>query len=199
MTKNRLEAFSDGVFSIAITLLVLNIKLPETEAASDKQLLSQLNLALPNIVTFIFSFLVVGVFWVAHHRIFAFIKHVDHYLLWSNIFYLMTIAIIPFPASVLARHPFFSASIIFYSCILFLCASQHFFFLRYIYRNEHLREGSFTNATYKRALKTASIGPGCYLLAIIFSFVHPLISFCFILAALIFYIFLAQLIIAKHH
>ncbi len=197
MTKTRTEAFSDGVFAIVITLLVLDIRLPQGEVRSNRDLLHLLQLALPNILTFIFSFLVVGVFWVAHHRIFDMIKQVNHYLLWSNIIYLMTIAIIPFPASVLAHHPFYTTSVIFYSSILFLCGLQHFFILRYAFYHQELKLAYFTREVYERALRTASIGPLCYLLAIASGFVSPIFSFCFILAALTFYIFLAPLLLPK--
>ncbi len=176
MNKTRTEAFSDGVFAISITLLVLDIRLPSEDTHSNHELSHLLNLTLPNIVTFLFSFLVVGVFWVAHHRIFDFIKHVNHYLLWSNIIYLMTIAIIPFPAAVLARHPFYSTAVIFYSATLFLCAIQHFFILRHVYHNKELKLPHLTNEVYRRALLTASIGPVCYLFAILSSFITPLLS-----------------------
>lgn len=191
MNKTRLEAFSDGVFAIAITLLVLDIRLPEAEIHSEKELLRLLAGVLPAMATFVFSFLVVGVFWVAHHRIFDLIKSVNHYLLWSNIFYLLTVALIPFPASVLAKHPFHTTSVIFYSAVLFLCGFQHFFLLRYTFRHQPYRESSFTLPVYRRAKIVAAVGPVCYLLSIVLSFVHPVISFGFIGAALVFYIFLA--------
>jgi uncharacterized membrane protein len=194
MNKARTEAFSDGVFAIAITLLVLDIKLPAETATSDRDLRHLLQQALPNILTFIFSFLVVGVFWVAHHRIFESIKSMNHFLLWSNIFYLMTIAVIPFPAAVLAQHPFYNTSVIFYSSILFLCGLQHFFLLRYVYKHAELKATQFTPDFYKRALRTAAVGPACYLLAIASAFLSSVLSFCFIISALVFYIFLAPLL-----
>jgi len=106
MNKARLEAFSDGVFSISITLLVLDIKVPNFDSLGNEQLNRALVQALPNILTFVFTFLVVGIFWIAHHRIFTLVKAVNSSLLWINIFYLMLAAIIPFPASILAKHPF---------------------------------------------------------------------------------------------
>lgn len=100
MTKIRLEAFSDGVFAIVITLLVLDIKTPQTDVTSNQELNALLKQAIPNFLTFVFTFLVVSVFWVAHHRIFNFIKAIGNYLLWVNVFYLMIVAIIPFSASI---------------------------------------------------------------------------------------------------
>ncbi len=190
MTKTRLEAFSDGVFSIAITLLVLDIRLPQKEAETDKGLLALLSHTFPSIAIFIFSFLVIGVFWVAHHRIFAFIRYVDHYIMWSNIFYLLTVAVIPFPASVLGRYPFYTTAIIFYSSVLLFCGLQHFLLLRYVFYRPALREPIFTKEGYKQSLRVAAVGPCCYAAAIGSSFLHPGISFGFILLALAFYIFI---------
>lgn len=197
MTKNRLEAFSDGVFAIAITLLVLDIRLPDVEVQNGRQLWVLLLNVLPNLAIFIFSFLVVGVFWVAHHRIYAFIRYVNHYLMWSNVFYLLTVALIPFPASVLGKYPFYSAAVIFYCGVLLLCGVQHFLLLRYIFYRPALVESSFTAAAYKNSMRVAAVGPCCYLLAIASSFVHPGISFGFIVLALLFYIFIVPRFLPK--
>lgn len=197
MTKSRTEAFSDGVFSIAITLLVLNIKLPAEEANSDKELLHLLKLAFPGVLTFMFSFLVVGVFWVAHHRIFQFIKHMNHYLLWSNIVYLMTIAIIPFPAAILAQHPVLPTAVLFYSGVLLIVGVQHFFVLRYIRKHKEIRADEFNETLFKGAIKTAAVGPVCYLCAVVFSFITPVLSFSAIVFALAFYMFLAPFILNR--
>lgn len=188
MTKNRLEAFSDGVFSISITLLVLSIRVPGKEVETNRQLIRALKDSWPNVVTFVFSFLVVGVFWVAHHRIFAYIKKVNHFILWANIFYLMMIALIPFPVAILAQHPFFPSAIILYCFVLFLCGSHHFIFLLYINRNRAYMEGTVTSAEFRKVLGVAAVGPVCYLAGGVFSLVSPAISFGFILAALLFYI-----------
>ena len=85
MNKNRLENFSDGVFSIAATLLILNVKIPDTHRFNNQKLNINLLGSLPHLATFAFSFIVIGVFWVAHHRIFSFVKIPDGTLLWLNI------------------------------------------------------------------------------------------------------------------
>ncbi len=113
MNKNRLEAFSDGVFAIAITLLVLNVKVPNKQNITNAELNNILAASTNQLLSFGFSFLIIGVFWVAHHRIFSFAKVVDTTLIWLNIIYLMFIATIPFPASILADNffcllPFYS-------------------------------------------------------------------------------------------
>ncbi|TDX00349.1 TMEM175 family protein [Dinghuibacter silviterrae] len=188
MTKARLESFSDGVFAISVTLLVLNIHIPGTEAKTNADLVKAIRNSWPNELTYIFSFLVVGVFWVAHQRIFAYLRYVNHFILWANIFYLMSIAIMPFPAAVLAMHPLFPSAIVLYCGVLFLCASEHYIFLLYIHRHAWLREPSYNPGENRWTLAVAGVGPLCYLLAAICSGFCPLASFCFIVVALFFYI-----------
>jgi len=192
MTKTRLEAFSDGVFSIAITLLALNIRLPDDNINDNARLIVQLKTMLPNILTFIFSFLAVGIFWVAHNRIFYFIKQVDHYIMWLNIFYLMGIAIMPFPAYLLARHPFLPAAVLIYASLLFIRAMLHMLFLNHLQKNTALQHEHISTATYARARNVGLVGPVCYALAAISTLAHPFLSFGFIAAAIIFYIFIVH-------
>ncbi|HYL15547.1 MAG TPA: TMEM175 family protein [Terriglobales bacterium] len=97
MSKGRLEAFSDGVFAIVITLLILDVRLPAGVHVS----IAALEQLLPRIATFVLSFVVVGVYWVAHHNMLYFIERVDRSLLWLNLLLLLCIVFIPFPASFL--------------------------------------------------------------------------------------------------
>jgi uncharacterized membrane protein len=195
MTKGRLESFSDGIFAIAATLLVLDINLPKVDIFSEKLLEQAMSKSLPNILTFIFTFLVVGTFWVAHNRILSIVKLVDHFLLWSNVFYLMTIAIIPFPAAILAHNPLHNVSIIFYSFILFLCGLQHIIMIVYLHKHTDQIEKEFSKATFSNSIKIAAVGPACYLLSMLSCLVSPILSFAFIIGVLTFYIFFAPRIV----
>lgn len=101
MTKNRLEAFSDGVFAIVITLLILDVRFPP-----DKPLtLETLRGVVPHVLAFVLSFVIVGVYWVSHHNMLHFIRQVDRQLLWLNLVLLLLIVFIPFPAGLLGQHP----------------------------------------------------------------------------------------------
>jgi uncharacterized membrane protein len=95
---DRLEAFSDGVFAIAATLLVLEIRVPEAGALG-KGLIE----LWPSYLAYAVSFIVIGAIWLNHHRMFDQIVRVDHALLLLNALHLMIIAFIPFPTAVLAR------------------------------------------------------------------------------------------------
>ena len=86
MSKGRLEAFSVGVFAIVIALLILDVRLPAGVHVS----IAALEQVLPRIATFVLSFVVVGVYWVAHHNMLHFIERVDRSLLWLNLLLLLS-------------------------------------------------------------------------------------------------------------
>jgi uncharacterized membrane protein len=96
--------FSDAVFAIAITLLVLDLKLPEVSQEQLKSELPGLVLGLgPKFLSFVVTFLVIGFYWLAHHRMFHFIDRYDGRLLWINLLFLMSVAFLPFPTSVFSQ------------------------------------------------------------------------------------------------
>jgi TMEM175 potassium channel family protein len=100
MTKGRLEAFSDGVFAVAATLLVVELHVPD-------QVTSDLGGALlaqwPSYLAYVTSFLTIGIIWVNHHQLFAHVRAVDRPLLFVNLFLLMTVSLVPFPTALLGR------------------------------------------------------------------------------------------------
>ncbi|MFJ5550715.1 TMEM175 family protein [Streptomyces sp. NPDC093225] len=98
---NRVEAFSDGVFAIVITILVLEIKVPEH---GGDELWPALGHQWPHYAAYVVSFLVIGVMWVNHHTIFSHLKRVDRPLLFLNLMLLMVVSVIPWTTSVLAEH-----------------------------------------------------------------------------------------------
>jgi uncharacterized membrane protein len=101
----RLVFFSDAVFAIAITLLALEIRLPASAAElSSAQLLAELLGMWHKVLAYMISFLVIGSFWLAHHRKFRFIRRYDSGLLMFNLLLLMVIAFLPFPSAVIAEH-----------------------------------------------------------------------------------------------
>jgi uncharacterized membrane protein len=97
----RVEAFSDGVFAIAITLLILEIRVPSAGSGElSKQLLRQW----PSYISFIISFAFIGIMWMNHHRLFTHIERCDDLLLVFNLLLLLGVTAVPFPTSVLASH-----------------------------------------------------------------------------------------------
>ncbi len=100
-SKGRVEAFSDGVFAIAITLLILEIRVPDAE---DGELWNDLLKLWPSYGAYAVSFLTIGVMWVNHHHLMAFVARVDRGLLYRNLALLGVVGFIPFPTALLAEY-----------------------------------------------------------------------------------------------
>lgn len=100
-TTTRVEAFSDGVFAIAITLLILEIKVPP---AGEGPLGAALLARWPSYVAYVVSFLTIGIMWANHHNVMDHVRRADRGLLLVTVFFLMAVSFIPFPTAVLAEH-----------------------------------------------------------------------------------------------
>ncbi|MGH9513515.1 MAG: TMEM175 family protein [Terriglobales bacterium] len=97
----RIEAFSDGVFAIAITLLILEIRVPLPAAGA---LGPQLWKQWPSYISFVISFAFIGIMWINHHRLFTHIRRSDNGLLLLNLLLLLGVTFVPYPTAVLATH-----------------------------------------------------------------------------------------------
>ena len=113
---DRVAFFSDGVFAIAITLLVLEIRLPEPIPGSHPDLSGALLAELwPDFYSFLISFWFVGTLWIAHHRVFHYIRGYDRGLLLLNLFFLMWIVLLPFSSTLLSRYEDQQMAVIIYA------------------------------------------------------------------------------------
>lgn len=104
----RLILFSDAVFAIAITLLVIEIKIPEIhhDDVTEQSLLQGLVHLIPKFIGFIVSFLVIGLYWTVHHRHFGYVVNYDNKLLWLNLFFLLAVALMPFSTGFYSEYIF---------------------------------------------------------------------------------------------
>jgi uncharacterized membrane protein len=101
----RIVFFSDAVFAIAITLLIIEIKVPHIEHdAADREFWIALLKLIPSIIGYFFSFFVIGAYWVGHHRIYGHIVRWNYGLVWRNVFFLMTIAFMPFATAFFSEY-----------------------------------------------------------------------------------------------
>lgn len=128
--KARLEQFSDGVFAIAITLLAIELHVPQLISSSIGSGINEVLSLLPNILTFIISFIAIAIFWVNHHQLTQEISVIYRRVLWANILFLLFITLIPFGTNVASVNPTHSLAIMVYAFILF-AGSVSFTILRY--------------------------------------------------------------------
>lgn len=116
---DRLVFFSDAIFAIVMTLLVLNIEVPRIPSGEVAAELPGRLLALwPEVLGYAISFLVVALFWVAHHGVFRAIEGYDRVLIWLNFFFLMFVSFIPFPASLLGEYGDQQLTVVIYAAIM---------------------------------------------------------------------------------
>jgi uncharacterized membrane protein len=102
--SGRVEAFSDGVFAIAITLLILDLAVPPRGSGESGALADALLHEWPSYFAYLVSFLVIGIIWVNHHTVFAKVRQVDRLVLFANLALLLTVSVLPFPTHLLAEY-----------------------------------------------------------------------------------------------
>ena len=185
MEKSRLEAFSDGVFAIVITLLILDIRFPEVEYSEFAATLISL---LPRILAYVMSFIIIGLYWVVHHNSMHAMKRIDRGFLWLNILLLLCVSFIPFPTSLLGRYPFQAGPIIFYGGTLILCNIVGYIMLVYVHYRPHLAAPEFSKQYLRGHTPVYIVVNGLYLLAMLLARPLPLISYVIYVAVILFLI-----------
>ncbi len=112
----RIVFFSDAVMAIAITLLAIDIRVPQIDpSVAPQQLLARLSAIQPHLMSFFISFVVIGVYWISHHRYFAYIRRYDTRLILLNFLFLFAIVCMPFLASLLGQYVFVPVALIAYT------------------------------------------------------------------------------------
>lgn len=138
----RIEFLSDGVFAIALTILVLDIKVPASEnVASEKGLITLFEMLAPKLLTYFLSFITLGIFWTAHTSQFYFFEKSDRKLNWLNLFFLMFVTIIPFTTAFLSEFITFKFAIALYWLNLFLLGIMLFMILNYADKKNYFKPG----------------------------------------------------------
>ena len=99
MTKGRLEAFTDGVIAILITIMVLELRPPEGSSLSD------LHPLVPTLLTYVLSFVMLAIYWNNHHHMLQVVEHIDGLVLWANMFLLFWLSLVPFTTAWIGEHP----------------------------------------------------------------------------------------------
>jgi uncharacterized membrane protein len=176
VSADRLKAIADGVFAVAMTLLVLELVAPEANGITNKELNGLLLSMWPKFIAYVLSFLITGMYWLVHHSIFDAIRYYDATLAWINIMFLLLVALIPFTTSLLGEHFLQKTATMIYGVHLLLMFLGGY--------------SLWTYATWKRILVAPDLDPGLITgarrmgyvyfvilsIAIIVAFFVPLIS-----------------------
>jgi len=182
----RLEAFSDGVFAIAATLLILNVSLGQGRVAE------QLLIIWPSYAAYTVSFVTIGIIWINHHTLMAQIAHVDRVFLMLSVLFLAVIAFIPFPTGVLAEsinHPDdATAAALAYGITLTLTAVMFNVLWRYAARGGRLLRADADRRTVEGISRSYLPGPFLYAAATAVALLNPYVSAGLFGALAIFYV-----------
>ena len=145
ITTDRLENFSDGVFTIVLTLLAFQFKVPKfSPDQSLRQNFHELLTISPYLIGFVFSFLFVAVFWVNHHHLYKTIKEANSKLLWYNIHSLFWVTMMPFAIAMVGDHPHVPLAAICLGVILFMASLAAYLLRRYSYSKSSLADESLS-------------------------------------------------------
>jgi len=189
MSPNRLEAFSDGVFAIAITLLVLDLHVPKPGSGSlGHELLSQW----PQYAAYAVSFLTIGIIWINHHAAFSRLRTVDHAILIWNLLLLLTVGVLPFTTSLMATYlkegsgedlaaAIYGASFLLMG-VVFVLANRFILFRRPGALKEPVSEEAA-----RRTLGYAALGVVPYLVATVLAFVSPYLTLAICAGCAVYY------------
>ena len=168
MSKGRMEAFSDGVIAILITIMVLELKVPR-EAG-----LAALLPLVPVFLSYVLSFLFLGIYWSNHHHLLQAIKHVDGRVLWANLHLLFWLSLVPFVTGWVGENNFASWPVACYGVVLLFAAIAYFILTRVLIAL-HGRDSVLATAVGRDFKGKVSIV--IYLAAIFISFVNPWFAF----------------------
>ncbi len=180
MPKNRLEAFSDSVIAVAITLLALDLPIPNPASAPD--LAQTLGRQWPTFAAFAVTFLTIGIIWINHHAMLRRLARVDHATLLLNIVLLLSICVLPFSTGLLAKFmtaphgghlaaAIFGGSLVFMSCCFF--AMQ-----RHVLRERpDLLHASITKEVREQVLRRNAVGLLPYAIATAAAAISPYVTF----------------------
>jgi uncharacterized membrane protein len=168
MTKTRLEAFSDGVLAIVITIMVLEIKVPH-----DYTIAALIKLW-PVFLSYVLSFVFIGIYWGNHHHLFQTMTRVNSRIIWSNLHLLFWLTLIPFSTGWMGENHFEELPVALYSVNLILCALAYYILQKSIVAHHTYPEA--LAMAMKKQEKKGMLSLIMYLAAIPLAFVHTGIS-----------------------
>jgi uncharacterized membrane protein len=168
MTKSRLEAFSDGVLAIIITIMVLELKPPHADN------FAALGALWPVFFSYVLSFIYIGIYWNNHHHMLQAAKHINGCILWRNTHLLFWLSLIPFVTAWMGENHFTTLPVALYGFVLWMCGFAYYL-LAHSLRKLHGKESDFTKALGNDRKGILSVV--IYTIGIALSFIHPALGF----------------------
>ncbi|MEI7801170.1 MAG: TMEM175 family protein [Bacteroidota bacterium] len=183
LNKSRTEAFSDGVFAILITLLILEIKVPHlSDKKSSNELLWALKDLLPKIISWAVSFFFIAVFWVQHHNLFRLPEKIDYGLVSLNNITLFFICFLPFPTALMGEYPENRIAVLMFGAIA-TCASFSQTYM-YYYVAQHFLPPKFDKVTVMKNMKRSfMLAPLLIIVAASVSYIN--LTLCYIIYGIV--------------
>jgi uncharacterized membrane protein len=172
----RIVFFSDAVFAIAITLLVIEIKVPHLEhTATEREFAFAVLRLIPSFVGYFFSFLVIGAYWIGHHKIYGHIVDWDYGLVWRNVFFLMAIAFMPFATAFFSEYTMRRVPIVLYASVFTLAGVMEIVLWRYAVR-KGLTDPGVDRAELDHLTWRMSVLPLAGVAAILIGLIKPIFA-----------------------
>lgn len=182
---SRIEGLMDGIFAIAMTILVLDLHLPSSISMDNMPYFLTHN-ALSRLFIYIGSFIILGTLWIAMNFQLGLLERLNRPYLWCNVFYLMAVCVVPFSASLLGTYPENYASIIFYACNL-LCISLCQFMIAQCAHYYKLNNDYFPAAVRYAILKRIALAPVFYISSLIVAYWNIKLAFILLTAPTLIY------------
>lgn len=179
----RIEALSDGVFAVALTLLVLDIKVPITELIhTEKDLIGAFCGLTPKFLTYFLSFLTLGIFWTGHSAQFIYIEKSDRHLNWLSLFFLLFVSILPFTTAFLSEHIHFKFSIALYWFNIFILGFMLYLHWGYAIKHNYAEIPAENKAAISKAIKNRIvIAQSLYAAGAVLCFINNYVSIAVII------------------
>ena len=187
----RLETFCDGVIAIAITLLVLEVRVPHVEEGGSSPLWTELRHLWPQYLGYLTSFAIIGIMWANHHNIFRHIARTDHYFVLINLLFLLFVAFIPFPTALLTEyltHPGERVGGIVYSGWILLTALSYYLLWWYPSHDGRLLKPDADPRDVQSVTRRFRLGPPSYGVAFLLSFVSTIASLVVLIGLALLYL-----------
>jgi TMEM175 potassium channel family protein len=194
----RIEAFSDGVFAIIVTLLVLELKVPVLkDHASVSELAHHLQEGLPKFVSWLISFIIVCKFWLNHHHILSLARHANYAMVWLNSVFLLGQSFIPFPTALAGEYPANPLAVSFFGVVFAL--NTLLFLILQAYIIHHLIKPELAGLQDPRGIVKGLVGPASYLIGAALAWVSVHAAFVVYALTPLFYITPREMRTVREH